>query len=185
MQTEFELLIEELESEKSRLDEELQECLQSKNYKYAQYFQKGIWRVQRKIEQLKKLNRNPLIRDTQYLADAINELNNDVIEGFSLFFLKDSDFYLHFYKLPDSKLYCQIPTEDEMLKAYYYAYRPDSRKYILSLGFELNEKKPGVVFSVEDNQSCDEILTKLAVLMFDILYISTEASGYITKKILK
>jgi hypothetical protein len=183
MLTEFELLLKELESEKIRLDEELQECLQSKDYKYAQYFQKSIWRVERKIERLKQLNRNPLNPDTQYLADSIVELNKGMIRGFSLFFLKESDFYLHFYKSPDNKLYCQIPPEQEMLKAHYYYYQPESRKNILSLGFDFSEEKAGIEFTVEENQSCDQILTRLALLMFDILHISTKASGYITKKL--
>lgn len=73
MLTEFELLIRELESEKLILDEELQECLTSQDYKYADYFQKGIWRIERKIDRLKQLNRNPTSLDTQHLADAIIE----------------------------------------------------------------------------------------------------------------
>jgi hypothetical protein len=182
MLTEFEVLLEELKSEKTRLDEELQECLQLKDYKYAQYFQKGIWRVERKIERLKQLNRNPLKPDPQYLADSIVELNKGMIRGFSLFFLKESDFYLHFYKLPSNKLYCQIPAEHEMLKAHYYFNRAESKKNIISLGFDFSEEKAGIEFTVEENQSCDQILTKLALLMFDILHISTKASGYITKK---
>ena len=61
MLTEFELLISELESEKLILDEELQECLTSKDYKYADYFQKGIWWVERKIDRLKRLKRSPTV----------------------------------------------------------------------------------------------------------------------------
>lgn len=182
MLTEFELLIEELEAEKLRLNEELQECLQFQDYKYAQYYQKGIWRIERKIDRLKQLNRNPLAPDTQYLVDAIIELNKNRIKGFSLFFLKNSDFYLHFYKLPNDKLYCQIPAESEMLKAHYYVYLPRFRKNILSLGFDLSEDMAGIEFTVETNLSCDTILTKLSLLMFDILQVDTRASGYITKK---
>ncbi len=182
MLTEFELLIQELETEKLNLNEELQECLQEKDYKYAQYFQKGIWRVERRLEMLRKLNRNPATLDTQFLVDAIIELNDDKIKGFSLFFLSNSDFYLHFYKLPDHRLYCQIPSEIEMRQAHYYIYMHSFKRSILALGFDLDEEKGGIAFTVEPDLSCNQILTKLARLMFDILHVSTEATGYITRK---
>ena len=183
MLTEFELLIEELELEKLRLKEELNEFLQVQDYKYAQYFQKGIWLVERKIERLKQLNGNPISLDTQYLVDTIIELNKDIIRGFSLFFLSESDFYLHFYKLSENKLYCQIPAENEMLKAHYYVYRPSLKKNILSLGFDFNEESAGMEFTIDGDPSCSEVLTKLAIIMFDILHINPKATGYITKKI--
>jgi hypothetical protein len=182
MLTEFELLIEELESDKSRMNEELQECLQQQDYKYAHYYQTGVWRIQGQIERLKKLKKNPYTLETQHMVDAIVELHQNTIKGFSLFFLKKSDFYLHFYRLPNGSLYCQIPTEKEMRKAYYYGYMSNFKRNILSLGFDFDEENAGIEFNVEANHSCDEIITKLAVLMFDILRVSTEASGYITKK---
>lgn len=182
MLTEFELLIQELESEKSRLDEELQECIQVQDYKYAHFFQKGIWRIERRIQRLKELSHNPRALDTQHLVDAIIELKKDEIKGFSLFFLKKSDFYLHFYKLPGGRLYCQIPSEIEMKKAHYYAYMSGFKNNILSLGFNLDGEKPGIEFTLEANHSCNAILRKLAVLMFDILHVNTRASGYITRQ---
>lgn len=182
MVTEFESLISELESEKLVLDEELQECLKLHDYKYADYFQKGIWRVERKIDRLKRLNRNPTSVDTQHLVDAIVELNEGIISGFSLILTKNSDFYLHFHRLPNNRLCCQIPTEQEMLEAYHYVYLPSMKKSILSLGFHLLEDMAEVEFVVEANLSCDKILTKLAILMFDILQLRPEASGYIEKK---
>ncbi|WAC13133.1 hypothetical protein [Dyadobacter pollutisoli] len=182
MLTEFELLIRELESEKLRLDEELQECLQVQDYKYAHFFQKGIWRIERRIKQLQQLYHNPTALDTQHLVDAIVELDKGKIKGFSVFFLSKSDFYLHFYKLPGRGLYCQIPTEDEMLKAHYYAYMSGFKKNILALGFNLEAEKPGIEFRLEANHSCNEILGKLALLMFDILHVSPQASGYITRQ---
>jgi len=182
MLTEFELLIQQLESEISALSEELQECLQIQDYKYAQYYQKGIWRIERKIERLKQLNRNPTKPDTQHLVDAIIELDKGMIQSFSLFFLKKSDFYLHFFRISDESLYCQIPSENEMSKAYYYRYFSRDRKSILSLGFDIGKEKPGIKFSIERDQACNEILAKLSVLMFDILHINTQSSGYITKR---
>ena len=182
MLTEFELLIDELESERLRLDEELQECLIMKDYKYADYFQKGIWRIERRIERLKRLNRNPTSLDTQHLADAIVELNERRISSFSLALTRNSDFYLNFHRLPNNTLYCQIPTEREMLEAYHYVYLSSMKKSILSLGFHLLEDTAGIEFVVETNLSCDNILTKLAILMFDILQLRPDASGYIEKK---
>lgn len=79
-------------------------------------------------------------------------------------------------------LYCQIPTEQEMLEAYHYVYLTSMKQSILSLGFHLFEDAAGIEFVVETNLSCDHILTKLAILMFDILQLQPEASGYIEKK---
>ncbi|WP_026632545.1 hypothetical protein [Dyadobacter alkalitolerans] len=183
MLTEFELLIQELEFEMSVLDEELQECLRFQDYKYAHYYQKGIWRIQRRIERLNRLNRNPTSLDTQHLVDAIIELNDNQISSFSLIFVKGSDFYLHFHRLDNNSLYCQIPTESEMQRAHYYVYQPYMKKNISSLGFQLFEESSGIEFTVEPSQSCDTILTKLAVLMFDILQVRMDASGYIEKKV--
>lgn len=182
MLTDFELLIQELESEKIRLNEELKECLLSYDYKYAHYFQKGIWRVDRKIKRLKQLYQNPQALDTQYLADAIIELDQDKIHSFSLHFFRNSDFYLRFNKLPDGKLYCHIPSENEMRMAGDYFFYSFIEKNILALGFDFNEEKAGITFTIESNLSCNLILTKLAVLMFDILHIRTDAGGYITKQ---
>lgn len=182
MLTEFERLIKELESERLVLDEDLQQSLTLQDYKYADYFQKGIWRIERKIDRLKRLNRNPTSLDTQHLADAIIELNNGLISGFSLVLMKKSDFSLHFHRLPNKRLYCQIPTEREMLQAQHYVYLSSMKKSILSLGFHLLDDTAGIEFIVETNHSCDNILTKLALLMFDILQLRPEASGYIEKK---
>lgn len=182
MLTEFELLINELESEKLALDEELQECLMMRDYKYADYFQKGIWRIERRIERLKRLKGNPTTLDTQHLTDAIVELNERRISSFSLVLTKNSDFYLRFHRLPNNRLYCQIPTEGEMLEAHHYVYLSSMKKSISSLGFHLHEGSAGIEFVVETNLSCDNILTKLAILMFDVLQLRPEASGYIEKK---
>ena len=114
MLTEFELLIQELEFEMSVLDEELQECLRFQDYKYAHYYQKGIWRIQRRIERLKRLNRNPTSLDTQHLVDAIIELNDSQITSFSLIFVKWSNFYLHTQRLDNTSLYCQISPQSEI-----------------------------------------------------------------------
>lgn len=182
MLTEFEFLIQELESERSSLNEELRECLLCQDYKYAHYFQKGIWRLERRIERLKQLNKNPTSLDTQHLVDAIIQLNDGQIKGFSLIFLKGSDFYLHFYRLDNNRLYCQIPTENQMQQAYHYVYLSYMKKNILALGFQLTDESAGIEFTVEPNHSCDYILTKLAVLMFDILQIRSDATGQIEKK---
>ena len=170
MQTDFEILIEELENEAELLREELQELLYEKDFKYAQYYQKGISLIERKIRILKKLER-PGKLDGQTFYENIADLNEDRIRSFSLISQKGSDFYLHFYKSSDRTLFCEIPSERQMLNANYYGYRTANRKNITSLGFHVGEDKSGIEFNADSDTYCTEILTKLAILMFDILQV--------------
>jgi hypothetical protein len=182
MKTDLDLLNDQLQIELNSLKNELQECLAEEDYKYARYYNDGILLTKRKIKTLLSM-RHEYMLDSQYLADALVELSEGTIQSFSMFFLAGSDFYLRFDKLTGKELLCRLPGETEMSRAHYYVYSPVyQRQKIMALGFKIYENEPVLKFQLEDNHSCNEILTKLSILMFDILNISKDAKGYITKK---
>ena len=152
------------------LKEELQELLYEKDFKYAQHYQKGIWLIEQKIRTLKILERPGKLNE-QNLFENILDLNEDRIRSFSLISQNGSDFYLHFYKSSDNTLYCEIPSERQMLNANYYVYKKANRQNITSPGFHVGEDKSGIEFSSASDIYCTEILTKLAILLFDILQV--------------
>ena len=182
MKTEFEFLIEELQDEIKSLKKELIECIEFQDYKYAHFYQKGIWKVQRKVEKLMVLNKDPFKLDTQHLYDAISELHDKKIKSFSLI-LPGLDFYFHFSLLENGHLYCEIPPEEEMQKAHYYYYDLKSRAHISALGFQFNPEKVGIEFIPSPDHSFNFILIKLASLMFDILNFQPDVKGHIAKNI--
>ena len=182
MKTEFEFLIEELQNEIKSLKEELIDCIDLQDYKYAHFYQKGIWRLQRKIEKLQSLNEDPFKLETQYLYDSIIELHDKRIKSFSLIFSK-LDFYFHFSLLENGHIYCEIPPEKEMQKAYRYYYDSKSRDHIIALGFQFTSEKVGIEFIPLPDHSYNFILVKLAMLMFDILNFQPDVKGHIAKNV--
>ena len=115
MKTEFEFLIEELQNEIKSLKEELIDCIDLQDYKYAHFYEKGIWRLQRKIEKLQSLNEDPFKLETQHLYDSIIELHDKKIKSFSLIF-PNLEFYFHFSLLENGHLYCEILLKKNCLK---------------------------------------------------------------------
>lgn len=182
MLTELEALVQELQSEKERLNEELQECLQFQDYRYAAYYQKGIWRIDRKIQRLLSMNQQGFKRDTQHIADALIDLHENLIEGFSLSFPRQPDFRLDFSKTRCGKLQLAIPSEEEMQNAHHYFYISSFQNHLLAMGFEYHDERICMEFELEENKSCDGILAKLAILLFDVLRFETNTKGYISKK---
>jgi len=180
MKTEFDFLIEELQNEIKSLKEELIDCIDLQDYKYAHFYQNGIWRVQREIEKLQSLNEDPFKLETQHLYDSIIELLDKRIKSFSIIF-PNLDFYFHFSVLVNGHLYCEIPPKKEMQKANNYYYDSKSRDHIIALGFQFDSEKLGIEFIPSLDHSHNYILVKLAVLMFDILNFPKDIKGYISK----
>lgn len=164
------------------MSEELIECIEFQDYKYAHLYQKGIWKAQKKMEKLQTLNKDPFRLDTQYLYDAITELHDKKIKSFSLFF-PNPEFYFHFSLLENGNFYCEIPPEKKMLKAHYYYYDSKSYDHISALGFQFTTEKTVIEFIPSLDHSYNYILVKLATLMFDILNFQTDVKGYITKDV--
>jgi hypothetical protein len=146
LKSEYDLYIEQLTEELILLKNELQECLNEKDYEYARHFQKGIWLIERKLRVANSWD-NQTKLDSQNLDDAIIELNEDKIKKFAFILLPGTDFYLRFRKLSGGNLYCELPSKEELLEAQYYVYHPQTMKRkIFSLGFipdESSDKRMG------------------------------------------
>jgi len=184
LETDYDLYIKELQSELKELSEQLQECLDEKDYKYADFYQKAIWRIERKLQIFNSLNSNKYKLDEQKLDDAIIELRDGILKRFKFILLPACDFYLNFYKLDSGELYCELPKEEVLLGAYHYVFFPAQIPSILRLGFVPNAKNDntlGLEFSVGSNNSCLEIKIIIARLMLDILQIPPGSNGYISK----
>lgn len=184
LETEYDLYLKELESELEKLNKQLQDCLNQKDYKYADFYQKETWRVESKMRIFNSLNSNKYKLDDQKIDDAIVELNQGILKRFKFILLPESDFYINFYKLEKGSLYCELPTEAELLDARHYVYFPSKIHSIFALGFaidHLTDNQLGLEFTIPSNNSCLEIKTVLARLMFDVLQIPPSYNGYLSK----
>jgi hypothetical protein len=184
LETEYDLYVKELQSELMELREQLQECLSENDYEYANFYQKAVWRVENKLRIFNSLNSDTYKQDEQKLDDAIIELRDGILRRFKFILLPACDFYLNFYKLDSGKLYCELPTEAELLQAYHYVYFPAKVSSILALGFAYNPENDntlGLEFNVSSNNSCLEIKAIIARLMLDVLHIPPGSNGYISK----
>ncbi|MGV3509487.1 MAG: hypothetical protein ACO1N7_09380 [Sphingobacteriaceae bacterium] len=184
METEYDLYLKELLFELEELRKQLQDLLSEKDYEYADFYQKEIWRVENKISIFNSLNSNKYRLDDQKIEDAMVELNQGIIKRFKFILLPDSDFYINFYKREKGSIYCELPTTTELLNARNYVYFPEKIKSIYSLGFTTNSSSDNrlqLKIDITANNYCLGIKTILARLMFDVLQISPSSNAYLSK----
>lgn len=182
---ELQLYIEELEAEAETLQLELNRCVAEGDYKYASHNQRALGLVLTQLKTIKNLIASAPGFDGQQIDDALIELRDGKIKGFTLMLQPHQDLYLSFTRQADGNLYCELPTKAELNNAYSYWYHSKiSNKQIKRLGFAKNKernKRFGLLFTIPSNNSCIEIKTKLALLLYDIFHVAVGSKAILIK----
>jgi hypothetical protein len=165
--------IKQFKREIRRLEREVRICIRERDFKYAKHYQKALWRTQKELDRFNSFTDKNHYVDEQEIDEALIELHEGAIKGFSLILQPHQDFYLDFSHSDDDLIYCRLPTEEELNQAYVYLYRPKSKRSIAGLGFrEVGpDRRLSRKFVLPADHSCTYIKAQLSVLMFEVLYI--------------
>jgi hypothetical protein len=176
MKSEYIELVEQLKSQLKSLNEELRDCLEEQGYKRANHFQKAVWMAENELRRVEGLIQRTHYLDGQEIDMAIVELDLGIITHFDIVWESNRRFQLHFGISGSFQLYCELPSE-EVLKNYYMTSKGKLR--LTNLGFteDSSTNSLRLYFDLPKNKSCLEIKERLAILFFEVLWVTHDFRG--------
>jgi hypothetical protein len=163
LNSDYQDCVKQLKRELTFLQKEVQACVEEGDFKFAKYYQKAMWCTQWQLDRLNSFTGKIYYLDQQEIDNALIELNEGTIAGFSILFQPFQDMYLHFSLTVEKEILCQLPTKEELEE--FYGYPSKLKKHIGALGFvNANpDNRLRIQFKLPTNKSCIDIKEKLSL----------------------